>query len=106
MRDIFVKDQYGKIKYERDDDWPNIVAEFSPSERVICAAAGQGLILQHRHRIGHSGKWSKWVGLPVETSHQQMRKLLERFHTSVTDNDNLDAICLKTDDGEYVEHNH
>lgn len=106
MCNTFVKDRHGKIKYERDNDWPDILVEFSLNERVIYAADGERLILQHRHRSEQTGEWRKWVRVVAETSHEQMRKLLEGFHPFASDNDKLDAICIKTDDGDYVAHSH
>lgn len=102
----FVKDQYGKIKYEWDNHWPHILVDFSPNERVISAADGHRLILQYRHRSEQNGEWGKWVRVAVEASHEHMRKLLERFHPFASASEKLDAICLKTDDGDYVEHSH
>ncbi len=106
MRNNFMKDRHGDIKYERDNDWPDILVEFSSNERVIYAADGERLILQCRHRSEKTGEWRKWGRVVVETSHKQMRKLLERFYPFASDSEKLDAICLKTDDGDYIERSH
>nr|WP_314089550.1 hypothetical protein [uncultured Shinella sp.] len=87
-------------------DWPDILVEFSPNERVIYAADGKRLILQYRHRNGQNGQWGKWVRVTMKTSHEQMRKFLEDFHPFASDTEWLDAICIKTADGDYVEHSH
>jgi muconolactone delta-isomerase len=106
MRDTFVKDRHGEIKYERDNNWPDVLVDLSPNARVICAAGGQRIVLQHRHHNEQTGKWRNWVSIVVATSHEQMRKLLEGFYPFAWDCEKLDAICIKTDDGDYVAHSH
>jgi len=106
MRANFVRDLYGKIIHERDNEWPDILAEISPNERVIYAAGGQRLVLQYRHRNQWSGEWGKWVRIATVRSHGEMRKLLEPFHPFASDFEKLDAICLNADEGDYVEHSH
>lgn len=102
----YMKDHHGNMKYEKDNDWPMVVVEFSDRERVIYAADGRSLILQHRHRSLRNHEWSKWGVVSWTKSHEEMRKQLERSHPFASDAEKLDAICLKTADGDYVEHSH
>ncbi|WP_312224081.1 hypothetical protein [Rhizobium rhizoryzae] len=106
MRTNFVKNQLGEIKYEWADDWPYLVVGFSPNERVIYTADGKHLILQYRHRHEKSGQWRRWVRAVKTASSEEMRKLMERFHPFSSDIEKLEVICLKTEDGDYVEHSH
>lgn len=102
----FVKDRHGNFKYEWHNDWPDVLVTFSSNERVIYAADSQRIILQHRHRNEQTGESGKWVRVAVETSHEQMRKLLEGSHPFASDCEKLDTICIKTDNGDYVAHSH
>lgn len=102
----YMKDGDGKMKHEKDNDWPTVLVQFSEGERVIYAADGRRLILQHRHRSARNDKRNKWGSNSWTESHKEMRKLMEKFHPFASDSEKLDAICLKTDDGEYVEHSH
>ncbi|MBB4279303.1 hypothetical protein [Rhizobium mongolense] len=104
MRTKFLKDLNGKVKFEHDDDWPRVIVQFSASERVVYAVDGQRLILQHRHRSPRSDKWSTWRSVWGTKSHEEMRKLMEKSDPFACDSEKLDSICLKTDDGDYVEH--
>jgi hypothetical protein len=102
----YMKDHDGKLKHEHDEDWPMVVVQLAASERVIYAADCQRLILQIRHRSLRNNEWSKWRFVWMTESHEEMRKLMERSHPFASDSEKLDAICLKTDDGDYVEHSH
>src|SRR4051794_19906966 len=73
MRTSFVKNQYGEIKYERDNDWPDVLVDFPPHERVIYAADGKHLILQYRHRSLQNDKWSTWRSICRAKSPVEMR---------------------------------
>lgn len=106
MRTKHLKDQNGDLKFERDDDWPMVIVRFSTSERVIYTADGQRLMLQLRNRDLRNDKWSPWRSIGWTNSHAEMRKLMGASHPFTSDNEKLDAICLKTDDGDYVEHSH
>jgi hypothetical protein len=99
----YMKDNHGKVKSENDDDWPRVIVQFTTNERVIYTADGRSLVLQQRHRTLRDDKWSKWRFVLWTKSHEEMRKLLEKFYPFAPDSGKLDAICLKTDDGDYVE---
>ncbi len=102
----FLKGDDGKIKHPRDDDWPSVIISLSSTERVIYSADGERLLLQIRTRSLRNDAWSKWRSVHWTHSHAEMRKLVEASHPFPCDNENLDLICLKTDDGDYVEHSH
>ena len=42
----------------------------------------------------------------LEENREEMRKALEKSYPFASYSEKLDAICLKTDDGDYVEHSH
>ena len=107
MRTQIMKNYNGDVKFGSDDDWPLIIVRLSDDERVIYSADGGRLMLQYRWRHDvRREKWSKWGLLWWTESHEKMRQRLESYNFFKYDSDKLDAICLKTDDGDFVEHSH
>lgn len=104
MRNQHVRNHNGEVKAEYDDDWPHIIVEMSPSERVIYTVDCETLILQFRTRNLRGDKWSRWQLRWKTKSHEVMRKMLEKSYYFASDSEKLDAIIIKTDDGDYVEH--
>lgn len=106
MRTRYMRDSDGTLKHEADHDWPAIATIFSERERVIYTADCQSLILQIRHQNYRRDGWRRWQFVFLKPSAQEMRRAMEKHHPFTDDAGKLDAICLKTDDGEYVDHSH
>lgn len=106
MRDQYVKDHNDDVKHERDDDWPLVIVQMSDQERVIYDKNCKIVIEQFRTRNRRNDKWLKWQFRWKAKSHEEMRKALEKSHSFASDSEKLDAICLLTDDGDYMEHSH
>ena len=102
----YMKGHDGRWIHENDDGWPSVLVHFDDGERIIYSADGKLLILQSRCRNLRNDGWLKWVTIKVTKSHEEMRRIVESWHPFPGDIENLDAICLKTDDGEYVDHSH
>jgi hypothetical protein len=106
MSTNFIRDHDGNIKFEHGDDWPWIISQISERERVIYTADGRRIALQRYFSGIRNDKWSKWRIVARAASPEELRQLMEGFTLFAYDPEVLDAVCLKTDEGDYVRHNH
>ncbi len=106
MRTEYMKDINGNLKTNTDNDWPAIVTEFSNRERVIYSIDRKSLILQIRHQNDRRDGWRKWQSIFKKPTAEDMRRAMETDHPFASDIEKLDAICLKTDEGQYIDHSH